>query len=118
MVSEEQFAFAKENLQTLIEDIMLFSKKHENVDVEAIRKGEFDLATTIFATMKVYNDYKDEVKLGEEYVREAFASSVRIMLEKDYISTYPTVKPEPITSERMRPTLYKIKEPQHISLTN
>ncbi len=106
-ISKEQIEFAKEHYETLIKDLMAFPEKHELVDKEAIKKGEFDLLTTVQATFDAYHILRANT-YDPVYVRAKFQKAIELIYTQGYLNL--DIEQETRTSERMRAELYQ-KEP-------
>jgi len=103
-ISKEQLEFAKKHYETLMKDFMAFPEKHGLVDKEAIKEGEFDLMTTMQAVFDAYHILKANT-YDPVYVRANFQKAIELIYTRGYINL--DIEPEPVTSERMRPTLYQ-----------
>ncbi len=106
-ISEEQMEFVEPNYETLIQDLIDFPKKYEQVDKKAIENGEFDLETTILATVKTYFKIKANT-FTSVYVISALQQAIDIIYSQGLVNL--NIPQETVTSERMRPTLYQTKE--------
>ena len=120
-ISNEQLEFAKKHFESLINDLMVFSKKHFEIELEPIRKGEFDLLTTVQATWEAYKwyekaEFQGKIKVSDfpeahlNYARtdvfKAYIEAIEIIEKKTYQCVDLNIPPETNSPKRMKPTLY------------